>query len=78
MKRLVIVTAIVTIVLFSLESFCSYNLIKYNINEINKENVKKMFKPPPFIEIVKQLVLITIFYFISLMIIEILKRIIQE
>ena len=78
MKRIVIATAIVTIVLFSLESFCSYNLIKYNINEINRENVKKIFKPPPFIEIVKQLVLITVFYLISLMIIEILKRIIKD
>ena len=78
MKRIVIATAIVTIVLFSLESLCSYNLIKYNINEINKENVKKMFKPPPFIEIVKQLGLITVFYLISLMIIEILKRIIKD
>ena len=78
MKRLVIATAIVTIVLFSLESFCSYNLIKYNINEINKENVKKIFKPPPFIEIIKQFGLIAIFYLISLMIIEILKQFIKD
>lgn len=77
MKRIVIATTIVTIVLFSLESFCSYNLIKYNINEINKENIKKMFKPPPLIEAIKQIILITIFYVVSLGIIEVLKLIVK-
>ena len=78
MKKIIIVTAVVTIVLFLLESLCSYNLIKHNINEVNRENIKKLFKPPPFIEVVKQLILITIFYLISLGIIEILKRIIKD
>ena len=76
MKKIAIVTAIVTIVLFSLEACCTYNLGKHNIDKINKENIKKIFTPPPFIEIIKILVTIIAFYLISLLIVHILNQII--
>jgi hypothetical protein len=78
MKKITIVTAIVTIVLFSLEACCTYNLGKHNIDKINKENIIKIFTPPPFIEIKKILVTIIVFYLISLLIVHILNQIIYD
>ena len=78
MKKIAIVTAIVTIVLFSLESCCTYNLGKHNIDEINKENIKKLLTPPPFIEMVKIFGTIITFYLISLLIVHILKQFIKD
>jgi len=76
MKKIAIVTAIVTIVLFSLEACCTYNLGKHKIEDINKENIKnikKMFSLPPIMEVIKILVTIIVFYLSSLLIIHILK-----
>ena len=78
MKKIAIVTAIVTIVLFSLEACCTYNLGKHNIDKINKENIKKIFTPPPFIEIIKILVTIIVFYSMSLLIVHILKQFVKD
>jgi len=78
MKKIAIVTAIVTIVLFSLESCCTYNLGKHNIDEINKENIKKLLTPPPFIEMVKIFGTIITFYLISLLIVHVLKNFIKD
>ena len=78
MKKIAIVTAIVTIILFSLESCCTYNLGKHNIDEINKENIKKLLSPPPFIEMVKIFGTIIVFYVISLLIVHILKKFIKD
>ena len=78
MKKIAIVVAIVTIVLFSLESCCTYNLGKYNIHEINKENIKKLLTPPPFIEMVKIFGTIITFYLISLLIVHILNKFIKD
>ena len=78
MKKIAIVTAIVTIVLFSLESCCTYNLGKHNIDEINKENIKKLLTPPPFIEMVKIFGTIITFYLISLLIVHLLKQFIKD
>ena len=78
MKKIAIATAIVTIVLFSLESCCTYNLGKHNIDKINKDNIKKLLEPPPFIEIVKIFGTIITFYLTSLLIVHILKNFIRD
>ena len=78
MKKIAIVTAIVTIVLFSLEACCTYNLGKHEIDEINKENIKKMFSLPPFMEVIKILATIIVFYLTSLLIVHILKQFIKD
>jgi hypothetical protein len=78
MNKLAIITGIVTIIIFTLEACFTYNLGKYKINKINRENIELMCIPPPFIELIKILCTIFVFYTISALIVYMLSKYIKD